>query len=165
MVPPIVLTLAAFAVMTWGYVWQVQNQADLSAMATTETVEALEMLKATDPDVGIITNSFTLALWIAALNKVPSPHTWTTAPPRRFVQTDINVRCVLGWIVDCDPRQSAQALNAGYVLIEGRFPFYNERAPAVYGSPNPETPWDNLPNLPWLEQVYHQGTTSVYRIQ
>jgi hypothetical protein len=164
---PMFLAVAALALMTAGYIFQVRNQAELSAMATPETVSALKVLRAAEPDAGIITNSFTLALWISALNKVQSPHTWTTEPPKRFVQTDINVRCVLGWIPrekGCIPLESAQALQAGYVLIEGRFPFYNSRAPAVYGSPNPEDPWGELASLPWLKPVYQRGTTKVYQI-
>lgn len=176
---PLTLALIAFALMTWGYIWQVRNQADLSAMATPATVEALAMLRETDPAAGIITNSFTLALWISALNKVPSPHTWTTEPPSRFTETDQKVRCVLGWrkiperiiiyehgtvTKGCNPIEAAEELGAGYVLIEGRFPFYNERAPAVWGSLNPKEPWADLPNLPWLEEVFQEGTTTVYRI-
>ncbi len=162
---PIVLALMAFAVMTWGYVDQAQRQAGLSAMITPDTEEALQLIQGLDQDAAIINNSFTLALWISALNGVKSPHTWTASPPPTFVKTDKNVRCVLGWVPNCNVGAAVEELEAGFILIEERFPFYNERAPAVWGSLNRREPWAELPNLPWLEPIYSAGTTSVYRIR
>jgi hypothetical protein len=158
------LTLAAFAIMGTGYVDQVHRQADLSAMVTSETAAVLELLREDEDQGAIISNSFTLALWIAALNKVESPHTWTTTPPPTFTETDMRVRCVLGWRPGCDTAAAIQDLGARWILLEERFPYYNERAPGVYGSLNVEEPWEALPALPWLTEVYHQGTTMVYRI-
>jgi hypothetical protein len=147
-----------------GYISQVYRQADLSAMITPETAAVLEELREEEDQGAIITNSFTLALWIAALNKVPSPHTWTTTPPPAFTETDLRVRCVLGWRPGCDTAMAIRELGVSYVLIEERFPYYNERAPGVYGSLNVKEPWAGLPALPWLSEVYHQGTTVAYRI-
>lgn len=161
---PVALTLVAFAVMLVGYISQVQRQADLSAMITPDTERALAQLRTTDPEAGIITNSFTLALWISALNKVESPHTWNAEPPPRFTQTYVDVRCVLGWIPECSPLESARTLKAGYVLIEKRFPYYNQRAPGVYGALSVSEPWSSLPTASWLEPIYQQGTTTVWKI-
>ena len=158
------LILLAFAVMGAGYISQVYRQADLSAMVTPETAAVLEELREEEDQGAIITNSFTLALWVAALNKVESPHTWTATPPPTFVATDLRVRCVLGWRPGCDTAAAIRELGARYVLIEERFPYYNQRAPGVYGSLNVEEPWEGLPALPWLTETYHQGTTMVYRI-
>ena len=158
------LTLAAFAVMGAGYISQVYRQADLSAMITPETAAALEELREEEDQGAIISNSFTLALWIAALNKVESPHTWTTTPPPTYTETDMRVRCVLGWRPGCDTAAAIRELGARWILLEERFPYYNERAPGVYGSLNVEEPWAGLPALPWLTEIYHQGTTMVYRI-
>jgi len=158
------LILLAFAVMGAGYISQVYRQADLSAMITPETATVLEELREEEDQGAIITNSFTLALWVAALNRVPAPHTWTATPPPTFAETDRQVRCVLGWRPGCDTAGAIRELGARYVLIEERFPFYNQRAPGVYGSLNVEEPWEGLPALPWLTEVYHQGTTMVYRV-
>ena len=161
---PIGLALIVFGIMGVGYISQVQRQADLSAMITPETHRVLEDLRNMEAQDGIITNSFTLALWISALNKVPSPHTWNSAPPPRFIESDRQVRCVLGWVPGCDPMDASEKLGARFILIEERFPYYNERAPGVYGALNVREPWAELPQLPWLEPVYHQGTTLLFRI-
>jgi hypothetical protein len=124
----------------------------------------LEELREEEDQGAIITNSFTLALWIAALNRVPAPHTWTATPPPAFTETDRQVRCVLGWRPGCDTAAAIRELDARYVLIEERFPYYNQRAPGVYGSLDVKEPWARLPALPWLTEVYHQGTTMVYRV-
>ena len=158
-------TALALAVMLTGYIDQFHRQSDYSRMATPETVEALSLIRARDPEGAIINNSFTLALWISALNQVESPHTWTWTPPRRFVDTDKAVRCVLGWVPGCNPSNAAQELNARHILLEERFPFYNSRAPGVWGAPDAADPWGNLPSVPWLTEVYRQGTTVVYAIK
>ncbi len=158
------LIVLAFAVMGAGYISQVYRQAALSAMVTPETAAVLEELREEEDQGAIITNSFTLALWIAALNRVPAPHTWTATPPPTFTETDRQVRCVLGWRPGCDTAAAIRELGARYVLIEERFPYYNERAPGVYGSLNVKEPWAGLPALPWLTETYHQGTTVLYQI-
>lgn len=158
---PIILSLMAFSFTTWGYIDHASRQADLSAMITPDTAETLQLIHRLDPDAAIINNSFTLALWISALNQVKSPHTWTAGPPARFVETDKHVRCVLGWVPNCEVERAREDLGAGFVLIEERFPFYNERAPAVWGSLNRAEPWAGLATLPWMEEIYHQGTTRV----
>jgi hypothetical protein len=160
-----VLTLAALAVMGFGYIWQFNNQARYSAMATPATVIALDQIRGDGDDQAIISNSFTLSLWIAALNKVPSPHTWTWHPPRRFVETDKAVRCLLGWVAGCDPRKAQGQLNAGWILIDQRFPFYNARAPGIYLAPEGEDLWENTGKTPWLTEFYREGTTLVWRIE
>jgi len=95
---------------------------------------------------------------------VESPHTWTATPPPTFVATDLRVRCVLGWRPGCDTAAAIKELGARYVLIEERFPYYNQRAPGVYGSLDVKEPWAGLPALPWLSETYHEGTTVLYQI-
>ena len=158
------LTVAAIAIMGTGYWWQFNNQTKYSDMVTHETEQALEIARASGDGKSIINNSFTLALWISAINKVESPHTWTWEPPSHWTQTDRDVRCVLGWRPECNVSESIQALNAGWILIENRFPYYNLRAPGVYGAVNVPEPWASLPTTPWLDLVYSKGTTDLYRI-
>ncbi len=158
------LTLSAIAVMGAGYWFQFNNQAKYSDMVTHETAEALEIAHASGDGKAIINNSFTLALWVSAINKVESPHTWTWKPPSYWTQTDKDVRCVLGWRPECDVSDSVHSLNAGWILIENRFPYYNLRAPGVYGALNVLEPWNSLRTTPWIELVYSKGTTDLYRI-
>jgi hypothetical protein len=158
------LTVAAIAIMGTGYWWQFNNQTKYSDMVTHETEQALEIARASGDGKSIINNSFTLALWISAINQVESPHTWTWEPPSHWIQTDRDVRCVLGWRPECNVSESIQALNAGWILIENRFPYYNLRAPGVYGAVNVPEPWASLPTTPWLDLVYSKGTTDLYRI-
>ena len=154
----------AAGVMLVGFVWQFGNQAGYSDMLTDDSVEALQIAAVEAPGKAVINNSFTLALWISALNKVESPHTWTWPPPPTWTETDQYVRCVLGWVDGCDVDKAVVHLNAEYILIESRFPYYNSRAPGVYGAPDIAEPWDNLPTVPWLTQRFQQGSTTLYRI-
>ncbi len=72
---------------------------------------------------------------------------------------------MLGWIAGCDVQQAALDLDAGWVLIEGRFPYYNDRAPGVYGALNVQEPWKDLRYQPWLDLVFSQGSSDLYRIR
>jgi hypothetical protein len=158
------VTLSVLAVMGFGYIWQFNNQAKYSDMATPTTTRALDQIKDHNDGRAIISNSFTLSLWIAALNRVESPHTWTWEPPTRFVNTDHHVRCLLGWVNGCDPSQARKQLNAGWVLIDTRFPFYNSRAPGIYLAPNGPQMWEKTGQTPWLTETYRRGNTLVWRI-
>lgn len=159
------LAIGVIGLLFVGYWWTFNNQAGYSDMVTRDTEKALSIARAAGDDKAIVNNSFTLALWVAALNEVEAPHTWTWQPPVTWVETDRDVRCVLGWVPECDPNQAITSLNAGWVLIEKRFPYYNDRAPGVYGSLNVTEPWAHLPEVPWLDLVYSEGTTELYRIQ
>jgi len=156
------LSGAAMVILVVGYVSQFNRQTGYSDMATPATVEALELIAREDPGAGVVNNSFTLALWISALNKVPSPHTWTWQPPSRFIETDKDVRCVLGWVVGCDHSGAAGRLGAGYVLIDTRFPNYNSRAPGIYLAP--ENQWEVTAETPWLTKIFEKGATLAYKI-
>jgi hypothetical protein len=141
--------------------WSFNNQADYSDMVTVETAAALDLIQGDSE--GIVSNAFTMSLWVAALNKVPSPHVWTWEPPRAYVDTDRDVRCVLGWVEGCLPEASAVRLGVSHVLIDERFPFYNERAPGNYGAPPDQ--WGVTASAPWLDLVYDEGTTRMWEIE
>ena len=149
-------------ILVAGYISQFDRQTDYSDMATPETVQALEMLRGQDDNAGVINNSFTLSLWIAALNKVPAPHTWTWPPPSTWVDSDQDVRCILGWVHGCDYTAAADRLAVGYVLVDTRFPHYNERAPGIYKAPLDQ--WAVTANTDWLTKIFDQGTTIVWKI-
>ncbi len=160
-----VVATGVIGLLAVGYWWTFNNQTSYSDMVTRDTEHALQIARETANGKSIINNSFTLALWVAALNEVEAPHTWTWKPPAIWTQTDRDVRCVLGWVPQCDPPLAIKTLNAGWILIEKRFPYYNDRAPGVYGSLNVAEPWSGLPNIPWLELIYSEGTSELYRIQ
>ncbi|MEM3170297.1 MAG: hypothetical protein QW838_05935 [Candidatus Nitrosotenuis sp.] len=153
-------TLALVAVLAAGNVSQWQRQAAYSDMVTPATARALATL---DDGQGIVTNAFSMGLWVAALRRVPSPHVWTTQPPAAYQAQDAQVRCVLGWVADCDVGQAVQALQVGHVLVDERFPRYNQRAPGNYMAPPDQ--WRVTARAPWLRLTYSEGTTRLYRIE
>ena len=167
---PVSITLIAAALMLVGYVMQVHGQSEKSAMITPVTAEILEELKRDHYGEGIITNSFTLALWVSALTEAPTFTTWNAEPPEFFTEDDRRVRCILGWVPldsGCTPVKAAEELGAQWVLIEGKFPYYFGEilgVSGVYGSVPYDDPWVNLDGLPWLTKVYNRGSTSVWRI-
>ena len=151
-------------VMVYGYIWQFQRQQVYSEMVSVETVEALAYIRGHGQESAVINNSFTLGLWIAALNRVAAPNTWNAEPPPAYTRSDGDVRCLLGWVSGCQVAEAQARLEAGWVLIDTRFPYYNKRAPGVYGALDVAEPWSGLPGLPWLESAYSGGTVRLWRI-
>ncbi len=160
-VKPALMT-AVMVGLTAVYAWTFIRQTVYSDMVTPQTAEALAYLRSEEPFEGVISNAFTMALWVSALNKVHSPHPWTWQPPRAYEQDDYHVRCVLGWIPGCDAALSAGALRVGFVLVDQRFPDYNDRAPANYLAPPDQ--WAVTARVPWLDLVYSMETTKLWRI-
>ncbi len=152
--------LLFFGLWVYASYWSFNNQARYSDMITVQTANALSKLP--DGHAGIISNSFTMSLWVAALEKVPSPHVWTWEPPRAYTETDEDVRCILGWVYGCEVRLATRRLAVTHVLVEERFPKYNDRAPGNYGAP--EDQWTVTAAAPWLSLVFSQGTTRMYEI-
>lgn len=147
-----------FLVVTLGYVSQVGRQSEYSLMISPATARALAE---TDAE-GYVANSYTFALWVAALERVPTSWTWTWRPPRSFEAEDAAVRCILGWSSGCDVAASAKALGVSHVLVDTRFPYYNERAPSNYLAPPRQ--WEVTAASPWLTNIFEQGSTKVWRI-
>jgi hypothetical protein len=168
-----IATVIAFVYMSSVWVYIVLDQAHLSAMVTPETAQALEGLRngtiqnsqtrtAPNDPKGIATNSFTLSLWVAALNKVNSPFLTTAPPPPAYVDSDVLLRCSFGWIDGCDGRHAADLLGISYILVEERFPHYNQFAPGNYLAPDNQ--WAVTANTEWLKLVYSAGTTRLYEV-
>ena len=160
---PLAVALALVGLGGWEYVNSFHGQAQYSDMATEGTVAALEVADADQTGQGIVSNSFTLSLWVAALNRVESPHIWTWEPPRAYTETDRDVRCVLGWVSGCDWQASVAKLGVSHVLVDHRFPNYNDRAPGIYKAPPDQ--WEVTARAPWLELEFEQGTTKLWRIR
>lgn len=149
-----------------GFVFVVQRQSQYSEMVTPQSAEALVMLREHDPGVGVATNFFSLSLWVAGLNKVHSPFAFndgTDGPPPAYVDDDANLRCIMNWVEVCDPVASADELGIGYLLVEERFPFYNERASGNYLAPPDQ--WQRTAEAEWLTLIYSEGTTRLWRIE
>ena len=144
------------------YVYSFNSQAGYSDMVRPATADALARLRAEAPGVGIVTNTFSMALAVSALNGVPSPHTSTREPPASYVETDKLVRCVLGWVATCDPHQASRALEVGYVLVDERFPDVRPGAPGAYLAP--EDLWGVTGAAPWLQLVYAEDTTKLWEV-
>ena len=162
-VPPIatIATVAVLGLFAYGYVWQFHGQARYSDMATPDVVAALEHIPARDP--GVITNGYTLAHWVAALIKTPTSFTFTWVPPANYRAMNEGVSCILGWRPGCDVGYWAARLPAEYVLLDTRFPYYNERAPAIYGAPV-DDPWAPARTVPWLDLQFSRGTVLLYKV-
>lgn len=156
------LAATGVAVLMAGYLFAFGRQAEYSDMVTGPTAEALAYLRVEAPGQPVISNAFTMSLWVSALNKVESPHPWTWEPPRAYTESDGHVRCVLGWVPGCDAAAAAGALDVGYVLVDQRFPGYNDRAPGNYLAPPNQ--WSVTASAPWLELVYAHETTRLWRI-
>lgn len=137
-------------------------QAQLKDMVSPQTIEALKIAKQEGPEQAIITNAYSLSHWVAALNQVESPNTWSLEPSLYYIETDSHVRCLLGWHA-CTPYRSKVFLNVGYMLIDERMP-YEVGAPNVYGAPSEDT-WANLYHVPWLKLIYSQGTVRLWEIR
>ncbi len=159
-------TLVAIIVFSYGYSFQFNNQSRYSDMIIPSTADALVYLQENDPAEGIITNSFSMSLWVTALNQVPSPHTWNSEPPRAYTETDKDVRCLLGWVGGCDPKAASERLGVGYVLIDTRFPYYKEGAMGIYLAPDvpPEQVWDATARAEWLTVLPTASSTMLWRI-
>ena len=81
------------------------------------------------------------------------------------MESDTHVRCLFGWVPDCDPRHSQTVLNARYILIDERFPYYNARATGIYGAPDDPRIWEKTADTPWLKEIFHDGDTLVWKIE
>ncbi|MGH7774662.1 MAG: hypothetical protein ACREQA_20755 [Candidatus Binatia bacterium] len=162
--PAIIQTclITAVAIMLSGFVWQHYNQSRYSEMITPATARALDYLANQPEQEGVITNSFTLSLWVAALNKVNSPFAFTAEPPRAYTEDDKDIRCLLGWVDGCNPLESKRRLSVGYILVDLRFPHLNERSPGNYLAPPGQ--WLVTAHSPWLQLEFAQDTTRVWKI-
>lgn len=161
--PTVVPMVACWLALLWGQVVIFDLQTNFKDMIFPETAKVLQIAKSEHPDKGIITNAYSLSHWVAAVNQVDSPNTWSLEPSPYYAETDRHVRCLLGWIEGCDPGQSASDLDVKYILIDERMPDEIRSAP-VYGALS-EDEWGEMPNVPWLTLRKAYGTVKLWEIE
>lgn len=154
--------VAVWILLAWGQVFIFNAQTNFKDMIFPETVEALEIAADEHPQAAIITNAYSLSHWVAAINQVESPNTWSLQPSPFYVESDYHVRCLLGWIPGCSPRGSALKLDAKYILIDERMPDEIMAAP-VYGAPTADT-WAGMDQVPWLHLRKSSGSVKLWEI-
>ncbi len=103
-----------------------------------------------------------MAVRVAALERRPVAYTFTWPPPKAYEDMDQRVRCALNWIPGCDPLEAAVGLQASHVLIDLRFPYYNAKAPDIYGAP--DGLWGTTAAAEWLTLEYEDATVRLYSI-
>lgn len=138
-------------------------QTNFKDMVFPETAYALEIARTEQPDKAIITNAYSLSHWVAAINQVEAPNTWSLEPSPFYRDSDARVRCLLGWVPECNPESAARALNAGYILIDERMPDEIMAAP-VYGAPSSDE-WGNTYSVPWLHLRNANGSVRLWEIR
>jgi len=166
--PIIIATVIAFVYVSSVFVYVVRLQAEFSSMVTPATARALEVIrnapeKQAKDSKTTATNAFTLSLWVAGINKTRNPFLTTAPPPPAYIDSDILLRCSFGWIDDCDGRVASESLGIRYILVEERFPYYNDRVPGNYLAPDNQ--WEVTANTEWLNLIYSEGTTRLYEVQ
>lgn len=134
-------------------------QASLKDMITPAVVEALSY---TEGNKAIITNAYSLSHWVAAIKQVESPNTWTLEPSPFYKEQAVEINCLMGWVADCDAQSAAQSLNAGYILIDERWPSRFEHP--VWGSPE-RNPWHTLNDVPWLALKFSEDSVKLWEIR
>ena len=149
-----------FVLATANYAASVERQTYYSNMITTESEAAL----ASTPDAsGYVVQSYSMANWVAALTKKPAANAWGIEPPPAFASEDRDVRCVLGWTSECTPSLAAQRLGVSHVLVDTRRPHYQDHGKRSYGAPDGQ--WDVTASAAWLDLVYAEGTTRMWRVE
>lgn len=117
------LGIFAVVLMFSSYTWAFSRQALYSRMVSSDTVTALEVYEQ-DPreEKVILTNAFSMGLYISALTKDFTYTTHNRVPPIAFQESDVLARCVLGWVEGCDPAAASRELKVTHVLIDEFFP-------------------------------------------
>ncbi len=117
--------------------------------------------RAVPDDAGrVVTNAYSMALYVAVEAQVPVLWTNYLAPPPFYEDDDYQARCTLGWVDGCGP-----ANGVTHVLVDTKWPLdvplYPLRTP--YGAPEAR-PWAKLADLDWLRLVEKNGTTELYEV-
>ena len=153
----------AAVVLLGASLWVFDRQASFSDMVTPD----MDRVRTHIPesyDGWLITTNGSTAYWLGALQGLPSYHTFSSEPPPAGQEWYPSVRCVLGWVEGCEPRQAAQKLETEWILIDTRFPIDTHLEPPIYGAPE-DVPWSTLDNAPWLTEVASSGTVGLWKVK
>ncbi len=156
--------VAVAAVVLLGTsLWVFDRQASYSDMVTPD----MNKVRAYIPEdyAGwLITQNGSTAYWLAAIQGLPSYHTFSSEPPPIAQAWYDDVRCVLGWVSGCDPGGAAEALDVAWIIIDTRFPISTHLEPPIRGAPELD-PWGPPRAAPWLTEVAHSGTVYLWKVQ
>ena len=153
---------AAVGILFAGHLYALDAQSDYSLFMSPDVEMALEVIE-NDPEghSGIISNAYSMSLWVSALSKVHSPNIWVQKPPKAYQDEDKLVRCVLGWVDGCEPLSASKSLATSHVLIDERHPCQHAHRKNYLA---PVDQWNVTAGSEWLELVYSQGSVRLYRI-
>lgn len=138
---------------------QFEDQAWLSSFADRNIAETIAQIP---DDAGtVVTNAYSMALYVAALAKTEVAWTNYIEPPPAYQQTDLDARCTLAWEKGCLPPR-----HVTHVLIDEKWPItspiYPKRVP--YGAPEDKAYWD-MSDVWWLDIIAENGTTKLYQVK
>lgn len=179
-------SLAMASIFGLGYLYQLHTESKLGRMVTPQTMQAIVHIRLDPEDGSILTNSYSLSLYVAALTKRQAPWTQLQAPPLAYQKQNQSAACILSWTRECDSSRAIQELGVRYVLVETIWPsradafvnqiegssslwrlatrhamFRNGAIGAIAGAP--ADPWGVTASAPWLELVLEEGTTKLWR--
>jgi hypothetical protein len=143
-------------------VQQFQEQSRLSALANGPVVAAFGIIPTGSGTV--VTNNYSMALYLAADTQRPVQWTNWTPPPPYYAQADYEARCTMGWVSGC-----AVPTHVTHVLVDEKWPLDAVGlAPkdllSPYGAPE-RRPWGRLHEVPWLRLVYENETVKLYEVE
>lgn len=172
-----------------GWIYTLHAETKLGRMTSGDSLEAIEYIQSQPGDGAILTNSYSYALYVAALTKREVGWMQVYDPPPAYKEQHWRVSCIAGWTPGCDVAGSVKALDADYLLVERMWA--SKRAEAIqanvaglngayrlvdrvaiykddvlgyiWGAP-PEQ-WEITERTPWLEKVWERGTVTVWRIK
>lgn len=154
---------AALALMIGGFVYIFNLQTFYSDQITPPAMAALADLHEISPNEGIATNTFSMSVWVGALNHVPSPWVFDYRPPDQYTRQYADLRCVLNWADGCDPQQAASNLDIGYILVDTKFPDLNGlRNREHYLAP--ANKWGRTDEATWLQKRMDRDGVIVWQI-
>ena len=171
-----------------GYIFQLHAETKLGRMVTPETKEAISWLESQHEKGTILTNSYSLSLYVAGMTKQKTAWVQIWKPPKAYIKQHQEVSAILGWNDD-DPYAAAQDLDAIFLLADTTWPSWDaqvgqnvEGLGSVYRfiewlSPWEDgslgyvwdlevntNPWTKTDKVPWLQLVWEKGNTKVWKI-
>ncbi len=140
------------------YVFTVESKR--TQMVTPATARAIQQIDGTDGT--IVTNSYSMALYVAALSKHPVTWTQVYNPPAAYRQQHYDSLCIFN-LWPCNLTETVERVGATYALAETRWPSPDNSYGKIWLAPRPDT-WEYPERAEWLEPIWEQGTTKLWRI-